>query len=573
MGIHHFFYWLRKTYPQHLTPITQGTILNKGITTLLLDMNGIFHNAAQKVYQYGDYKPTRLFSNTNPKVESAGAKERRVFKQVCFTIESLVKISNPTERLILCIDGPAPLAKQCQQRSRRYKSVKGMTENDTMEFNPNCITPGTVFLDRLSSYIDWFIRKKMTEDSVWGNLDIIFSNEKHAGEGEHKAVEYVRKFARKDEIFCINGMDADLIMLTMATHHDNFYILRDNTYDTGIAYHLIDIYTLKIDIINCIEWSSTLHEFNRKNAVNDFVYFMFLCGNDFLPHIPSIEIIEAGIEKIIEVYKEVCTEYGHLTTNVNGSNRICLQTLCKFFEKIGEYEKELFEAKLNNTRSTFFPDEYLNSSSVNDKDEGWIVDIEKYRNGYKQKYFSTTDDTIETICHKYIEGTQWVLTYYTQGVPCWKWLYPYHYAPPASLLAQFTLSYQFVKYCKSFPSKPYQQLLCVLPPKSSELLPQPMRRLLTDKNSEIKQFCPDDFEIDYSGKRKEYQGIPILPLVDFNKIITVHDKVEPTLENKDKRRNMLNYPCRYRKTLLPYLFSSFYGDIQQCRVQPSRFDL
>ena len=39
-----------------------------------------------------------------------------------------------------------------------------------------------------------------------------------------------------------------------------------------------------------------------------------MVGNDFLPHIPSIEIIEGGIESMIDVYKNSCQTYGHLTS-------------------------------------------------------------------------------------------------------------------------------------------------------------------------------------------------------------------------------------------------------------------
>jgi 5'-3' exonuclease len=39
----------------------------------------------------------------------------------------------------------------------------------------------------------------------------------------------------------------------------------------------------------------------------------FTVGNDFLPHIPGIEILEGGIDFMIDVYKNTCSSYGHLT--------------------------------------------------------------------------------------------------------------------------------------------------------------------------------------------------------------------------------------------------------------------
>jgi 5'-3' exoribonuclease 2 len=38
----------------------------------------------------------------------------------------------------------------------------------------------------------------------------------------------------------------------------------------------------------------------------------------------------------------------------------------------------------------------------------------------------------DKIKQSYIEGLQWVLTYYYKGCDSWDWYYPFHYAPFAS---------------------------------------------------------------------------------------------------------------------------------------------
>ena len=149
------------------------------------------------------------------------------------------------------------------------------------------------------------------------------------------------------------------------------------------------------------------------------------------------------------------------------------------------------------------------------------------------------DISQEQICHEYLEGMQWVISYYTRGVPNWKWNYKYHYAPPASILSNNLKTFQFKEYPHTTPSTPYQQLLCVLPPKSAKLIPEPLCNLLTNNNSPLKHFCPDVFEIDLAGKRKEWEGIVLLPNVDFELVQKAYLELLPKLEKFDFKNVIL----------------------------------
>ena len=55
MGIKHFFMWFRTQFPENIHKLRNSeTLGSKGIEidNLMIDMNGLFHNAAQKVYEY-----------------------------------------------------------------------------------------------------------------------------------------------------------------------------------------------------------------------------------------------------------------------------------------------------------------------------------------------------------------------------------------------------------------------------------------------------------------------------------------------------------------------------------------
>lgn len=573
MGIKHFFSWFKTTFPEYINNIPKDKNINVNINNLMIDMNGIFHNSAQKIYEYGNFKPNpRLMKSKNKtkKYENFLEKQFKLFQDVCYTIENTIDVVKPDKRIILCIDGPAPLSKQNQQRQRRFRSA--MESSGDCKFDTCSITPGTKFMDHLSKYIDWYIRKRMSEDKKWQNLEIIFSNEKVPGEGEHSCLNYTKNHGDPNESYCIYGLDADLIMLSLVTHLPNFHILRDDMYDRNNKYFLINIGEVHDILGELIRWSCDKYEYNVEYAINDFIFLCFIVGNDFIPHIPSIEIIENGIELILEVYKEVCSSYGHITTKIDGKIKFVPNTMKAFLGTIGHYEKSNFENKLRK-KASFFPDPLLEKCASQELNGKWNVDIERYKLEYHKNCFPE-NYSIKKICHEYLEGMQWVLSYYTTGVPSWKWYYKHHYTPTASLLYEHIDTFNFITYEITIPTTPFQQLLCVLPPKSSNLLPHPLCNLLTNIDSPLKKHCPDTFEIDLAGKRKEWEGIVILPMVDFelvkNTCTEYMDKISP----QDLRLNVIgkafvyNYDKNYS-----YIFNSFYGNIMECKVKTKPIDM
>jgi 5'-3' exoribonuclease 1 len=573
MGIKHFFHWFKTNFGTNIENIHKGETIEKlAIDNLMIDMNGLFHTSAQKIYQYGSYKQNpRLLSVTkmNNNKNRSHIQQQKVFEDICNEIEKIFMITKPTKHLILCVDGPAPLSKQNQQRQRRFRSAKESNENSP--FNSNCITPGTKFMDFLTKYIDWYIRKRISENEHWQKVKVVFSNEKAPGEGEHKIINYIRNYGSIQDTYCISGVDADLIMLALGTHMPNFYILREDMYSSYNDYFCVNIGAIRAELAKELRWNETMFSFNEKEAINDFIFLCFMVGNDFLPHIPSIEIIEKGIELILKVYKETCELHGHITQYSNDKVEFCTRPLAFFLSKIGEYEKENLENKLTK-KSEFFTDDLL-ENCVKEVDDKWEVDIEKYKKEYFLSCF-TEHTTEEKVCHDYLEGMQWVLSYYTRGVPNWKWNFRYHYAPCASVLSNHVSTFIQPQYERTIPSTPFQQLLCVMPPKSADLIPEPLCRLLTDKDSPIKKQCPEQFEIDLRGKRKEWEGIVILPMVDFELVRKSYLKLIDKIDKNDLKRNVTGRSFLYEyDSTFTSSFRSYYGDIAKCYVAISIIDL
>ena len=99
-------------------------------------------------------------------------------------------------------------------------------------WDSNVITPGTAFMLRLSSFIRFFVEYKVSTDEHWGSITVLFSDASIPGEGEHKIMSLVRTERAQPDYdpnisHVLHGLDADLIMLALATHEANFFILRE----------------------------------------------------------------------------------------------------------------------------------------------------------------------------------------------------------------------------------------------------------------------------------------------------------------------------------------------------------
>jgi hypothetical protein len=385
----------------------------------------------------------------------------------------------------------------------------------------------------------------------------------------HNCFSYVRKYGTEEESYCLHALDADIIMLALASHKPNFYVLREDLYDPANAFFNINIGEVRKQLVEMLKFDHK--NFKPEYAVNDFVFLAFIVGNDFLPHIPSLEILEGGIDVIIDVYKNVGKGYGHITQKSGDKISFVRHALEVFMGTISQYEKGMLEEKMNRKQS-FFPDLLLEKHCKFVEMQN-VLNIDEYRSEYLYSYFPEDADE-EKICHEYLEGMQWVLSYYTSGLTNWDWSYPYHYAPFAFHLSRNTRTFKFLKYPNTSPVAPYIQLLSILPPKSSRLLPEPLDKILTSTESPLKLYCPDEIVIDLSGKRKEWEGIVILPMIDREIVKKEYFKYVDKVDRRELNRNKLGKSFIYKyNDGFSTVFSSYYGDIKDCKVYTTIIEL
>ena len=295
-------------------------------THLFVDANCMMHPECFKVLsEYPNSEPIAL--------------EKKMLSQITDYMDYIVDTVGPTKMLFISVDGPAPMAKMAQQRLRRFKSVRDKLDMDKLKkkhdlppgnkwTNTN-ITPGTQFMLKITDSMNNYIASRLPE---WrdrtGNPDfkVIFSSGNTPGEGEHKILQYIRKNINEtdDSTLAIYGLDADLFFLALSTELPKIYLVRELLqFDQGSAttdskstfgYCSIDI--LKENIIQmygnkCQEFKQYIgesfdeHNKNHATLIRDFIFLCYLLGNDFIPHIPSLDIYNGGLEKALQTYGEI----------------------------------------------------------------------------------------------------------------------------------------------------------------------------------------------------------------------------------------------------------------------------
>ncbi|KAF7842136.1 5'-3' exoribonuclease 3-like [Senna tora] len=195
-----------------------------------------------------------------------------------------------------------------------------------------------------------------------------------------------------------------------------------------------------------IQYEDTLKtvciDFER--IVDDFIFIVFFCGNDFLPHMPTLEIYKA-IDLLITVYKKEFKNLGGYLVDMSrvdekNASFMKLSRVEKFIQKKQEEENAISISDHENENSYAF---FCDNNSV-------PTDSEILQN---------TKDLKEQL-NKYIRQKSDLFN----SVPSWTWFYPYNYGPFTSDLKG--MSQVRVKFEKGVPFKPFDQLLAVLPPRS-----------------------------------------------------------------------------------------------------------
>ena len=222
MGVPKYFRYLTDLYPKTIQSIQDSDI---NPDTLFFDLNCLLHPMCRVVI-------TEM--NKQQQTCSQDVLEDKMLDKIIENIRKLIALVNPGELVYFSIDGSAPRAKMIQQRYRRFRSV---LLKDTMKqihtkysskpsvvWDTNAITPGTLFLEKVSKRIRIYIQDELRHQVK----TVVFSSQRVPGEGEQKIMDYMRTHYQNQSLtHCIYGLDADLIMLSLCSGISNIVLLRE----------------------------------------------------------------------------------------------------------------------------------------------------------------------------------------------------------------------------------------------------------------------------------------------------------------------------------------------------------
>jgi 5'-3' exonuclease len=482
--------------------------------------------------------------------------EDKMIEEVIKYIDKIINLINPKELVYLAIDGVAPMAKMKHQRIRRYKSIKEQEIKEniakkhnvpyTKLWNNSAITPGTLFMRKLTKSIIKYIKLKKTD------IKYIFSSCNTPGEGEHKILQYIKKKKNNNKNRIIYGLDADLIYLALASMKDNIYLLREKSHfndNNNHEFNLVNIDIMKKCICEEMNYDYKLVQ----QAIYDYIFLGFLLGNDFIPSLPSVNFLNMnkslnGLEILMFCYSKIYEETKESLVVYKNNRVIINQTfLLELFKNLADSEEEYF-------KKSGYKKIYMNCSSnkpydieifklenlmfqINDPIQLGKIDLNESKKRY-YKYFKINDD----VYFEYFKTLEWISYYYFDKCCDWLHMYRYDNAPFVSdiynYLSNNNIIYSYPQINDNYKSiKPIEQLLIVLPVQSGYLLPIQYRKLM---ENELKDLYPKKFELEFILKKKFWQTTPKIIDINFKKILNETSKIK--LENKYNKLNMFKKP-------------------------------
>ncbi len=538
MGIPFFAKSITRKYPGIIVPR-----ITSGCARLYLDLNCAIHQCAAKLL---------------PGFCSREQYEAGVVRSTIDYIHKIVSFVPPAELLFIAIDGIPPRAKMVQQRSRRFvsawrKDVLKARAGLVTPWDNSAITPGTPFMQALADGLKaQFVGQKERYP-----FDIVLSDSNSPGEGEAKIMAHIRATGgangserdganggatgsaanERAGVDVVYGLDADLIMLSLAARDRRIFLLREPAqYDvrnTNAPFLFFDI--------GCL-YRSIEKEYGA-NRVRDYVVLCFILGNDFLPPLGYLKIRCQGIDIVMKAYAAVVGETKEFLVTDAGINYGLLLKVLEHLKDAEDMQMQYAEKDYYDFQARFrahSPAARVEAELDNYPSMHKAPSLKPEKSGWRLTYyhdlFKTSDlADVNDICANYLEAIEWTYQYYFEACVSQDWHYKYDYSPTVLDLHNYLMtqgqddvgSQLRAQARERFAPVAYDtdlQLLMVLPPASQELVKPELRKIMTDVSLGCTHMYPSAFKIGTYLKTYLWECHPKLPPVEAEKLRALVDE-------------------------------------------------
>ena len=366
MGVHEF--WKKFIFDNK---INWRTTDFKNPFSLLVDANGMLYTIANDVYGLGDKLDGTPFNNrrdipeiqrkfrTNP--DQLEMEFMFLLKEVLTSI--IINVIDPSDILIIAIDGIPPVAKANQQRARRYRSAlerKNNQKTNVAKFDTLNFTVGTVMMKKVCDTIqEWIVENRDRLPKY-----VRFSHCGERGEGEHKIfriLDNIKEFIISENYELENarerislifssvthvvlGADSDLCFLSMLEWtYKIIWIRKETDAFNRNARELEgnDISEIRKFIVESMGGDITSDD--TFAYIIDFTLMSFIIGDDFVPAIFAMSL-DSGktLVEMMNLYREFFSETGRRLAP-NGD--LDVEAMSFFFRGLVGLERVLYEKK------------------------------------------------------------------------------------------------------------------------------------------------------------------------------------------------------------------------------------
>lgn len=466
MGIPGFSTWLRQRYPDAFEDPKRGDhSATRGHDAVYIDLASTLHTVTRKAF-------------------SRNAFHILLHRRLDELIDSL----GPRKRVVIAMDGPAPLAKLLEQRRRRKKEADktqmSETENEenagkntgrgyrhgkriggAHQVSSLFLTTGTLFMLEVHNSLLCYIIKRLG-DPKYEHLEYEFSDSTVKGEGELKIVSRLLQHEHNPaESHAVVGADSDLLLMTMIASRPRVYVVDDlpsKKGKKGVKQKKAKIF--KSDDLATIWKKSLLPQDPARDDISSLARDLTLLailssGNDYLPGCQGLTLKDNTRPGLWNLYLDMRRQpewFGQSLTMCIPVSSDETPLLSHDKTPLDYLPLPRFSVRINgpmvaalitrNIEQKYVPIATEKKRNFGNIEGNWMfgmkqVDIKKIRSA------QSAMQTPQILMRKpadpaaYVKGLEWTLTMYsTGGVDDYRYAYPA--APPTLVnLIQYLDSY------------------------------------------------------------------------------------------------------------------------------------